>query len=105
MPIYTPPSQDEIDAKTQAFNNRLMKYASMMAILDSMYHHRQITIDKYYLLQDVFSEFYDFTQKSLYYWDGPHILEPITHEEHKRRSYVRRDTEYWQEYEKKHKKQ
>lgn len=105
MAVYTPPTPEEVEAKTKAFNDRLMKYAMVMARLESLYHQRKITIDKYYLIQEVFSEYYNFPPKSIYYWDGPHNIEHIEQEEHKRRSYVRRNEEYWEEYEKKHKKQ
>lgn len=105
MKYYSPKTLEQLESERKEFEARRMQYAIMMSLADSMYRQGQITIESYYILQDCFSEFYGFTKKSLFYWDGPTKTEPIATDSHRRNNtYIRRNTAYWEEYEKKHKK-
>jgi hypothetical protein len=106
MPTYSPKTPEQLEADLKEFEARRMRYVIMMSLLDSMFRQEKITIESYNTLQDCFSEFYGFTQKSLFYWDGPRKAEPISAVPHKRnRTYTKCNTEYWDKYEKKHKKE
>ena len=106
MPIYNPKSQEQIDAEAKKFTEKHMRYVMLMSAADSLYRQKSINLETYYAVQDVCSEFYGFTEKkSLFFWNGPHKGEPITTASQKKnRTYTRRNTAYWEEYEKKHKK-
>ena len=105
MPVYTPKSQEQLDAEMKEFNEKRMRYVMLMSFADTLYKQGKLTLENYYFIQDAFGKFYGFTEKSLFYWDGPHVGEPIEKDTHRRnKTYTRRNTAYWEEYEKKHKK-
>ena len=106
MPIYKFKSQEQLDAELKEFNERRMRYVMLMSAADSLYRQNHINLETYYAVQDVCSEYYGFKEKeSLFFWNGPHKGEPVkTNTPKKSRTYTRRNTEYWEEYEKKHKK-
>ena len=105
MKTYSPKTPEELEAERKEFDTRLMYYTVMMSLVDRMYKQEKITIERYYLLQDIFSEFYGFTEKSLFYWDGPKQSETTTSDNHKRsRKYTRRNIEYWEQFKKKNSK-
>ena len=106
MPIHKFKSQEQLDAELKEFNERRVRYVMLMSAADSLYRQNSINLETYYAVQDVCSEYYGFKEKeSLFFWNGPHKGEPIkTNTQKKSRTYTRRNTEYWEEYEKKHKK-
>lgn len=105
LPYYTPKTQEEIDASIKELNDRRIQYAIMMSLADNMYWQNRITLETYYDVQEIFSEFFGFPETSIFYWNGPHKGEKIEKPLPKiRQKYTRRNLEYWEEYEKKHKK-
>ena len=105
MKTYTSKTPEQLEAELKEFNKRLMQYNIMMAIADSMFKQGKITIESYYILQDSFSKYYNFTPKSLFYWGGPRKGDtPLPENRRHNKTYTRRNTEYWEEYEQKHKK-
>lgn len=105
MKTYSPKTPEQLEADIKEFNKKLMQYSMMMTLADGMFKQGRITLESYNVLRDCFGEYYGFTKKSLFYWDGPKKGEPITTDTPKRyKAYTRRNTEYWEEYEKKHKK-
>lgn len=105
LPYYTPKTQEEIDASIKELNDRRIRYAIMMCLADKMYWQNRITLETYYDVQEIFSEFFGFPETSIFYWNGPHKGEKIAKPLPKtRQKYTRRNLAYWEEYEKKHKK-
>jgi len=105
LPFYTPKSREQLDAEMKEFNEKRMRYVMLMSFADTLYKQGKLTLDSYYCIQEIFGEFYGFTEKSIFYWNGPHIGEATKKETHRRnKTYTRRNTAYWEEYEKKHKK-
>ena len=105
LPYYTPKTQEEIDASIKELNDRRIRYAIMMCLADNMYWQNRITLETYYDVQEIFSEFFGFPETSIFYWNGPHKGEKIEKPLPKtRQKYTRRNLTYWEEYEKKHKK-
>ena len=105
LPFYTSKSREQLDAEMKEFNEKRMRYVMLMSFADTLYKQGKLTLEGYYCIQEIFGEFYGFTEKSIFYWNGPHDGEPIKKDTHRRnKTYTRRDTAYWEEYEKKHKK-
>ena len=105
LPFYTPKSQEQLDAEMKEFNEKRMRYVMLMSFADTLYKQEKLTLESYYCIQEIFGEFYGFTEKSIFYWNGPHVGEPIEKDTHRiNKTYTRRNTAYWEEYEKKHKK-
>lgn len=105
MKMYSPKTPEQLEADIKEFNKKLMQYSMMMSLADSMFRQGRITLESYNVLRDSFGEYYGFTKKSLFYWEGPKQGDATPPEHHKRnKTYTRRNTEYWEEYEKKHKK-
>jgi len=105
LPYYTPKTQEEIDASIKELNDRRIRYAIMMCLADNMYWQNRITLETYYDVQEIFSEFFGFPETSIFYWNGPYKGEKIAKPLPKtRQKYTRRNLAYWEEYEKKHKK-
>ena len=105
LPYYTPKTQEEIDASIKELNDRRIRYAIMMCLADNMYWQNRITLETYYDVQEIFSDFFGFPVTSIFYWNGPHKGEKIEKPLPKtRQKYTRRNLAYWEEYEKKHKK-
>ena len=106
IPLHKFKTQEQIDAELKEFNEKRMRYVLLMSAADTLYRQKSITLETYYAVQDVCSEYYGFTEKkSLFFWNGPHKGETIKENTQKKsRTYTRRNTAYWEEYEKKHKK-
>ena len=105
LPYYTPKTPEEIESITKDINDRRMRYAILMYLADSMYKQNKIDLEQYYDIQEIFSDFFGFPETSIFYWNGPHQGEKVEMSfPKKRRTYTRRNLEYWEKYEKKHKK-
>jgi hypothetical protein len=69
---------------------------------DQMYHKKIITLDEYHKVQDMFGEKYGITEKSIFWWDGPHEADTVkptpASKPKKPRTYTKRNTEYWEKH-------
>ena len=105
LPFYTPKSQEQLEAERKEFHEKHIRYVMLMSFADTLYKQGKLTLENYYFIQDAFGKFYGFTENSIFYWNGPQKGEPIEKDPHRRnKTYTRRNTAYWEEYEKKHKK-
>lgn len=99
--FYTTKTDEQIDADIQDLNNRIIAYTTIMVVVDEMYDRKIITLEDYYKAQDLMGEKYGITQKSLFWWNGPHEKEHKPRKPLKpARPYTKRDTEYWDKYKK-----
>lgn len=92
---YSSKTDEETEAEIKAFHERQMRYVLMMAVLDQMYRNEKIDLEGYYSLQEVFSNFYGFPEGSLFWWNGPHLLESTTEIHRRNKTYTKRNKEYW----------
>jgi len=98
---YSSKTDEEIEAEIKAFHERQMNYVLSMAVLDQMYRDEKIDLEGYYSLQEIFSNFYGFTEGSLFWWNGPHLVESTTEIHRRNKTYTKRNKEYWDKYGKK----
>ena len=98
---YSSKTDEETEAEIKAFHERQMRYVLMMAVLDQMYRNEKIDLEGYYSLQEIFSNFYGFPEGSLFWWDGPHMVESTTEIHRRNKTYTKRNKEYWDKHGKK----
>lgn len=92
---YSSKTDEETEAEIKAFHERQMRYVLMMAVLDQMYRNKKIDLEGYYSLQEIFSNYYGFPEGSLFWWDGPHMVESTTEIHRRNKTYTKRNKEYW----------
>lgn len=104
MWFYTTKTDEEIAQEQAELRERTTKYYLAMIIADQMYHREIITIDEYYKVQTMFGEKYGITEKSIFWWNGPHeadTIEPAPAcKTKKNRTYTKYNTEYWEKHKK-----